>query len=166
MLQQCFFWKLLMVGPSTGSPALSQPARCRLRPLRQWQNQPIPYQFSGRGKFSLTVCLLFYFYSVNQNVVKTFKYVHIKKLIHLKNWLEELICHIYDNLFVLYIYKWILIYKCCVCVIRTAEETEEYQRVTTNVGKGLAVIQEELHRMRMATKAQVDSIAIQKEVGS
>ncbi|XP_037545924.1 myomesin-2 [Nematolebias whitei] len=47
---------------------------------------------------------------------------------------------------------------------RTAEETEEYQRVTTNVGKGLAVIQEELHRMRMATKAQVDSIAIQKEV--
>lgn len=51
-----------------------------------------------------------------------------------------------------------------VCVTRTAEETEEYQRVTSNVGKGLAVIQEELHRMRMATKAQVDSIAIQKEV--
>ncbi|XP_008282456.1 M-protein, striated muscle isoform X2 [Stegastes partitus] len=47
---------------------------------------------------------------------------------------------------------------------RTAEETEEYQRVSTNVGKGLAVIQEELHRMRMATKAQVDSLAIQKEV--
>ncbi|XP_013885083.1 myomesin-2 [Austrofundulus limnaeus] len=47
---------------------------------------------------------------------------------------------------------------------RTAEETEEYQRVTSNVGKGLAVIQEELHRMRMATKAQVDSIAIQREV--
>uniref|UniRef100_A0A3Q2NSW7 Myomesin 2a n=1 Tax=Fundulus heteroclitus TaxID=8078 RepID=A0A3Q2NSW7_FUNHE len=47
---------------------------------------------------------------------------------------------------------------------RAATETEEYQRVTTNVGKGLAVIQEELHRMRMATKAQVESIAIQKEV--
>ncbi|XP_067352904.1 myomesin-2 isoform X2 [Channa argus] len=47
---------------------------------------------------------------------------------------------------------------------RTAEETEEYQRVTANVGKGLAVIQEELHRMRIATKAQVDSLAIQREV--
>ncbi|KAM4584033.1 M-protein, striated muscle isoform 7-T8 [Odontesthes bonariensis] len=47
---------------------------------------------------------------------------------------------------------------------RTAEETEEYQRVTTNVGKGLAVIQEELHRMRIATKAQVESIAIKNEV--
>ncbi|XP_047221702.1 myomesin-2 isoform X1 [Girardinichthys multiradiatus] len=48
--------------------------------------------------------------------------------------------------------------------LTTTTETEEYQRVTTNVGKGLAVIQEELHRMRMATKAQVESIAIQKEV--
>ncbi|KAM4594642.1 myomesin-2 isoform 3-T4 [Fundulus diaphanus] len=47
---------------------------------------------------------------------------------------------------------------------RAATETEEYQRVTTNVGKGLAVIQEELHRIRIATKAQVESIAIQKEV--
>ncbi|XP_034043786.1 M-protein, striated muscle isoform X8 [Thalassophryne amazonica] len=47
---------------------------------------------------------------------------------------------------------------------RTTEETEEYQRVSTNVEKGLAVIQEELHRMRMATKAQVDSLAIQREV--
>ncbi|XP_072239703.1 myomesin-2 isoform X1 [Leuresthes tenuis] len=47
---------------------------------------------------------------------------------------------------------------------RTAEETEEYQRVTTNVGKGLAVIQEELHRMRIATKVQVESIAIKNEV--
>ncbi|KAG7219933.1 hypothetical protein INR49_001863 [Caranx melampygus] len=46
---------------------------------------------------------------------------------------------------------------------RTAEETEEYQRVSANVGKGLAVIQEELHRMRMATKAQVDSLEIQRE---
>lgn len=36
--------------------------------------------------------------------------------------------------------------------------------MATNFGKGLSVIQEELHRMRMATKAQVDSIAIQKEV--
>lgn len=44
------------------------------------------------------------------------------------------------------------------------EETEEYQRVTTNVGKGLAVIQEELHRMRIATKAQVESLEIQREV--
>ncbi|XP_035492039.2 myomesin-2 isoform X1 [Scophthalmus maximus] len=47
---------------------------------------------------------------------------------------------------------------------RTTEETEEYQRVTTNVGKGLAVIQEELHRMRMATKAQVESLELQREV--
>ncbi|KAM9363432.1 myomesin-2 [Symphorus nematophorus] len=47
---------------------------------------------------------------------------------------------------------------------RTAEETEEYQRVSTNVGKGLTVIQEELHRMRMATKAQVESLDIQREV--
>ncbi|XP_041789715.1 myomesin-2 isoform X2 [Chelmon rostratus] len=47
---------------------------------------------------------------------------------------------------------------------RTAEGTEEYQRVTTNVGKGLTVIQEELHRMRIATKTQVDSLAIQREV--
>ncbi|XP_031155779.2 M-protein, striated muscle isoform X5 [Sander lucioperca] len=48
---------------------------------------------------------------------------------------------------------------------RTADEgTEEYQRVSTKVGKGLTVIQEELHRMRMTTKAQVDSIAIQREV--
>uniref|UniRef100_A0A3Q3II06 Myomesin 2a n=1 Tax=Monopterus albus TaxID=43700 RepID=A0A3Q3II06_MONAL len=46
---------------------------------------------------------------------------------------------------------------------QTAEETEEYQRVTTKVEKGLASIQEELHRMRMATKAQVDSLAIQRE---
>uniref|UniRef100_A0A3B4EUG5 Myomesin 2 n=1 Tax=Pundamilia nyererei TaxID=303518 RepID=A0A3B4EUG5_9CICH len=49
-------------------------------------------------------------------------------------------------------------------VFRTAEETEEYQRVSKNVGKGLAVIQEELHRMRIATKAQVESLEIQKEV--
>lgn len=38
--------------------------------------------------------------------------------------------------------------------------------MSTNVGKGLAVIQEELHRMRMATKAQVDSLEIQREVRS
>ncbi|KAM9314525.1 myomesin-2 isoform 2-T3 [Pholidichthys leucotaenia] len=47
---------------------------------------------------------------------------------------------------------------------RTADETEEYQRVSTNVEKGLAVIQEELHRIRIATKAQVETLAIQKEV--
>lgn len=48
---------------------------------------------------------------------------------------------------------------------RTAEVgTEEYQRVSTNVEKGLIVIQEELHRMRMVTKARVDSLAIQREV--
>nr|XP_029134237.1 myomesin-2-like isoform X1 [Labrus bergylta] len=47
---------------------------------------------------------------------------------------------------------------------RTAEGTEEYQRVSTNVGKGLVVIQEELQRMRVATKAKVDSLAIQREV--
>ncbi|KAM9792200.1 myomesin-2 [Neosynchiropus ocellatus] len=51
-----------------------------------------------------------------------------------------------------------------VCVCRDAEEREEYQRVSSNVGRGLAVIQEELHRMRVATKAQVDSLAIQREV--
>lgn len=43
---------------------------------------------------------------------------------------------------------------------------EEYQRVATNVGKGLSVIQEEIHRMRMATKAQVDSLAIERQVRS
>lgn len=43
---------------------------------------------------------------------------------------------------------------------------EEYQRVATNVGKGLNVIKEELHRMRMATKAQVDSLALDREVRS
>ena len=52
------------------------------------------------------------------------------------------------------------------CLVRTAEETEEYQRVSQNVGKGLAVIQEELQRMRLATKAQVESLAIQREVRS
>lgn len=49
-------------------------------------------------------------------------------------------------------------------VIRTVEGMEEYQRVATNVGKGLNVIKEELHRMRMATKAQVDSLALEREV--
>uniref|UniRef100_UPI003AADEF31 M-protein, striated muscle n=1 Tax=Centroberyx gerrardi TaxID=166262 RepID=UPI003AADEF31 len=47
---------------------------------------------------------------------------------------------------------------------RSADETEEYQRVSTQVGKGLAAIQEELHRMRMATKTQVDNLAIRREV--
>ncbi|KAM8879453.1 myomesin-2 isoform 4-T4 [Spinachia spinachia] len=48
---------------------------------------------------------------------------------------------------------------------RTADEgTEEYQRVSTNVGKGLTVIQDELHRMRMATKAKVESLALHREV--
>ncbi|XP_075904984.1 myomesin-2 isoform X6 [Nelusetta ayraudi] len=47
---------------------------------------------------------------------------------------------------------------------RTVEGMEEYQRVATNVGKGLNVIKEELHRMRMATKAQVDSLAMEREV--
>ncbi|CAL9701017.1 unnamed protein product [Knipowitschia caucasica] len=44
------------------------------------------------------------------------------------------------------------------------DSTPEYQRVSANVGKGLHVIQQELHRMRMATKAQVENIAIQREV--
>ncbi|XP_019720086.1 myomesin-2 [Hippocampus comes] len=50
---------------------------------------------------------------------------------------------------------------------RTSEEmgeTEEYQRVSRKVEKGLAAIQEELQRMRIATKAQVDSLAIDREV--
>lgn len=50
--------------------------------------------------------------------------------------------------------------------VRTVEGMEEYQRVATNVGKGLNVIKEELHRMRMATKAQVDSLAMEREVRS
>lgn len=50
-LFDCFSWLL----PSTGNPALNQLARCRLSPLRLWQNQPIPYRFSGRGEFSPTV---------------------------------------------------------------------------------------------------------------
>lgn len=48
--------------------------------------------------------------------------------------------------------------------VRSAEEREEYQRASTHVEKGLSVIQEELHRMRMVTKAQVDSLAIEREV--
>ncbi|XP_061686779.1 M-protein, striated muscle isoform X3 [Syngnathoides biaculeatus] len=50
---------------------------------------------------------------------------------------------------------------------RTREETEgteEYQRVSTKLEKGLAAIQEELQRMRISTKAQVDSLAIEREV--
>ncbi|XP_057699021.1 M-protein, striated muscle isoform X7 [Corythoichthys intestinalis] len=50
---------------------------------------------------------------------------------------------------------------------RTREETEgveEYQRVSKKVEKGLAAIQEEIQRMRISTKAQVDSLAIEKEV--
>ncbi|XP_026158761.1 M-protein, striated muscle isoform X1 [Mastacembelus armatus] len=47
---------------------------------------------------------------------------------------------------------------------RHAEETEEYQRVSTNVEKELAVIQEEVRRMRIATKVQVETLAVQKEV--
>ncbi|XP_056891797.1 myomesin-2 isoform X8 [Takifugu flavidus] len=47
---------------------------------------------------------------------------------------------------------------------RSVEEREEYQRVSSNVEKGLSVIQEELHRMRMATKAQVDSLALDRQV--
>lgn len=38
--------------------------------------------------------------------------------------------------------------------------------MATKVGKGLAVIQEELHRMRIVTKAQVESLEIQREVRS
>lgn len=48
--------------------------------------------------------------------------------------------------------------------VRSAEEREEFQRVSTHVEKGLSVIQEELHRIRMATKAQVDSLAIERQV--
>ncbi|XP_029920384.1 myomesin-2 [Myripristis murdjan] len=47
---------------------------------------------------------------------------------------------------------------------RSADEVEEYQRVSIHVGKGLAAIQEELHRMRVATKTQVDNLAMQREV--
>lgn len=48
--------------------------------------------------------------------------------------------------------------------VRSVEEREEFQRVSTHVEKGLSVIQEELHRIRMATKAQVDSLAIERQV--
>uniref|UniRef100_A0A667ZN57 Myomesin 2a n=1 Tax=Myripristis murdjan TaxID=586833 RepID=A0A667ZN57_9TELE len=47
---------------------------------------------------------------------------------------------------------------------QSADEVEEYQRVSIHVGKGLAAIQEELHRMRVATKTQVDNLAMQREV--
>ncbi|KAG7274989.1 hypothetical protein CRUP_001082 [Coryphaenoides rupestris] len=47
---------------------------------------------------------------------------------------------------------------------RSTEEVSEYQRVSTHVEKGLAAIQEELHRMRMATKVQVDNLATQREL--
>ncbi|XP_062282336.1 M-protein, striated muscle [Scomber scombrus] len=47
---------------------------------------------------------------------------------------------------------------------RSADEIEEYQRVSTNVGKGLAVIQEEISRIRISTKAHVESLAMQREV--
>uniref|UniRef100_A0A4W5PFC3 Myomesin 2a n=1 Tax=Hucho hucho TaxID=62062 RepID=A0A4W5PFC3_9TELE len=47
---------------------------------------------------------------------------------------------------------------------RSADEIEEYQRVSSHVGKGLASIQMELHRMRVATKTQVENIAIKREV--
>ncbi|XP_045073856.1 myomesin-2 isoform X4 [Coregonus clupeaformis] len=47
---------------------------------------------------------------------------------------------------------------------RSADEIEEYQRVSSHVGKGLASIQKELHRMRVATKTQVENIAIKREV--
>uniref|UniRef100_A0A8C7DQ62 Myomesin 2a n=1 Tax=Oncorhynchus kisutch TaxID=8019 RepID=A0A8C7DQ62_ONCKI len=47
---------------------------------------------------------------------------------------------------------------------RSADEIEEYQRVSSHVGKGLASIQKELHRMKVATKTQVENIAITREV--
>uniref|UniRef100_A0A673WXI3 Myomesin 2a n=1 Tax=Salmo trutta TaxID=8032 RepID=A0A673WXI3_SALTR len=47
---------------------------------------------------------------------------------------------------------------------RSADEIEEYQRVSSHVGKGLASIQKELHRMRVVTKTQVENIAIKREV--
>ncbi|XP_077574651.1 myomesin-2 [Stigmatopora nigra] len=50
---------------------------------------------------------------------------------------------------------------------RTREETEgieEYQRVSKKVEKGLAAIQEEIQRIRFSTKAQVENLAIEKEV--
>lgn len=47
---------------------------------------------------------------------------------------------------------------------RNADEVDEYQRVSSHVGKGLAAIQQELHRMRVATKTQVENIAIKNEV--
>uniref|UniRef100_A0A4W5RYJ1 Myomesin 2a n=1 Tax=Hucho hucho TaxID=62062 RepID=A0A4W5RYJ1_9TELE len=47
---------------------------------------------------------------------------------------------------------------------QSADEIEEYQRVSSHVGKGLASIQMELHRMRVATKTQVENIAIKREV--
>lgn len=50
------------------------------------------------------------------------------------------------------------------CFGRSVEGMEEYQRVATNFEKGLSVIQEEIHRMRMVTKAQVDSLAIDRQV--
>ncbi|XP_023680688.1 M-protein, striated muscle [Paramormyrops kingsleyae] len=47
---------------------------------------------------------------------------------------------------------------------RDAAEVEEYQRRTINFGRGLAELQQEVHKMREATRYQVERIVVQREV--
>lgn len=47
---------------------------------------------------------------------------------------------------------------------RDASEVEEYQRRTINFGRGLAELQQEVHKMREATRYQVERIVVQREV--
>uniref|UniRef100_A0A3B3SBK7 Myomesin 2a n=1 Tax=Paramormyrops kingsleyae TaxID=1676925 RepID=A0A3B3SBK7_9TELE len=51
-----------------------------------------------------------------------------------------------------------------VCITRDAAEVEEYQRRTINFGRGLAELQQEVHKMREATRYQVERIVVQREV--
>lgn len=52
------------------------------------------------------------------------------------------------------------------CLCRKSDDTPEYQRVAAQCGRGLAEIQEELHRIKVATHTQVTSLAITREVSS
>ncbi|KAG5279038.1 hypothetical protein AALO_G00105430 [Alosa alosa] len=47
---------------------------------------------------------------------------------------------------------------------RSADDTPEYQRVAAHCGRGLAELQQEIHRIKVATHTQVTSLAITREV--
>ena len=47
---------------------------------------------------------------------------------------------------------------------RNADDVQEYQRVAAHCGKGLAELQKELTRIKVATHTQVTSLAITREV--